>query len=119
MACKPCQEKALQREKEKMAAAAANRPASVGTTSTYVQNAKDMTKGCMIKYDMLKNLERKIIEVYKVTKTLSGIGYRMLESQRKVRSWIVDLSYRCPNEEELEEMVNFVNNEYAERIEHR
>ncbi len=116
MGCNTCREKALQRERERLAAMGRSQARTGVPGSGSARKAVDYTKGCNAQYPSLRDLEKRIVEVYNVVKGFGDIGYKFLMHQRKVRQWIVDLPKRCPDEKELADLTEEVNHEYAERI---
>lgn len=71
------------------------------------------TTGCMKKYDQLAMLDRKIIALHKKFRLVGEVSKRYADMQKTVRSWIVDLKTKCPDETELSEMSEYVNEQYS------
>ena len=67
---------------------------------------------CTKMYDELSLLDRKIIQLHRKFKW-SEKGYKLAQTQKVVRMWIRELPNGCPNEDDLNEVKEFVNGDYG------
>lgn len=100
--CNTCKEKALRAERERIERSMMNHSSS--TVVSDREYASRSTAGCMVMLDPLKTMERDVVSIYKQTRTIGDVGIVYLNMQKKIREWIKNLPYRCPPDEEVQEM---------------
>lgn len=80
----------------------------------FLGNAPKAPKGmaCPEKYSELAILDRKVIALHKKFR-FSQVGFRYAEAQKVIRGWISGLSTGCPDEDELKDYKQYINEEYS------
>lgn len=102
MACAPCQQKALARQR-------ALAESKVRTSAYTKSNQRTANVGCNNMYDTLSVLDSDIVRIYKKKGALgNGIGSEVLKKQRLLRRWMSELSLHCPPEGELDQLRQWV-----------
>lgn len=69
----------------------------------------NMGEGCLYMYEELHQLELKVIELLK-----DHSDPILTDFNKKLRVWVRNLEVACPNEEELNIVRDYVENEYTE-----
>lgn len=81
-----------------------------GKSTNVINRVARPSTDCMRMREELLALDLKAI---RLQKDKNGDRMLLAETSGKIRGWISDLNYRCPDEYELNTIKTFIENEYS------